>query len=74
MEKMSGNSNSIPHNKKISKDSRGNGLKQIAKMILDSGNIDLVVELPKGEDLNKWLAVNTIELNFIMILTYYMAC
>ena len=74
MEKISKNSNLIPHNKKISKDSRGNGLKQIAKMILDSGNIDLVVELPKGEDLNEWLAVNTIELNFIMILTYYMAC
>ena len=43
-------------------------------MTLGSGNIDLEVELPKGEDLNEWLAVNTIELNFIMLLTYYMAC
>ena len=49
------------HNKKITKDSRGYGLKQIAKMTLGSGNIDLAVELPKGEDLNEWLAVNTIE-------------
>jgi MOB kinase activator 1 len=58
MEKIK-KSNLIPHNKKISKDSRGNGLKQIAKMTLGRGNIDLVVELPKGEDLNEWLAVNT---------------
>ena len=55
------NTNLMPHNKKISKDSRGYGLKQIAKMTLGSGNIDLAVELPKGEDLNEWLAVNTIE-------------
>ena len=55
------NANLMPHNKKISKDSRGYGLKQIAKMTLGSGNIDLAVELPKGEDLNEWLAVNTIE-------------
>ena len=53
--------NLMVHNKKISKDSRGYGLKQIAKMTLGSGNIDLAVELPKGEDLNEWLAVNTIE-------------
>ena len=55
------NNNLMPHNKKISKDNRGYGLKQIAKMTLGSGNIDLAVELPKGEDLNEWLAVNTIE-------------
>ena len=30
-------------------------------MTLDSGNIDSAVELQKGEDLNEWLAVNTIE-------------
>ena len=50
-----------PQKKKISKDSRGYGLKQIAQMTLGSGNIDLAVELPQGEDLNEWLAVNTIE-------------
>jgi MOB kinase activator 1 len=61
MENQSKKSNLMPHNKKISKDSRGYGLKQIAKMTLGSGNIDLAVELPKGEDLNEWLAVNTIE-------------
>ena len=74
MEKISKNANLIPHNKKISKDNRGNGLKLIAKMTFGNGNIDLAVELPKEENLNEWFAVNTIELNFIMILTYYMAC
>ena len=47
--------------KKITKNSRGYGLKQIAKMTLGSGNIEIAVELPSGEDLNEWLAVNTIE-------------
>lgn len=47
--------------KKIEKNSRGYGLKQIAKMTLGSGNLEIAVELPEGEDLNEWLAVNTIE-------------
>ena len=48
------------HNKKISKNSRGYGLKQIPKMTSGSGNIDLSVEIPK-RDPNECLAVNTIE-------------
>ena len=36
-------------------------MKQIAQMTLGSGNMLLAVELPNGEDLNEWLAVNTIE-------------
>jgi MOB kinase activator 1 len=36
-------------------------LKQIAQMTLGSGNMSLAVELPSGEDLNEWLAVNAIE-------------
>ena len=47
--------------KKIAKNPRVYGLRQIAKMTLGSGNIEIAVELPKGEDLNEWLAVNTIE-------------
>lgn len=47
--------------KKIDKQSRGYGLKQIAKMTLGSGNMIVAVELPGGEDLNEWLAINTIE-------------
>lgn len=47
--------------KPIDKGARGYGLKQIAQMTLGSGNMSLAVELPSGEDLNEWLAVNTIE-------------
>ncbi len=47
--------------KTIEKGNRGYGLKQIAQMTLGSGNMSLAVELPSGEDLNEWLAVNTIE-------------
>ena len=47
--------------KPIDKGTRGYGLKQIAQMTLGSGNMSLAVELPSGEDLNEWLAVNTIE-------------
>ena len=39
----------------------GYGLKQIAKMTIGTGNMQLAVELPAGEDFNEWLAVNTIE-------------
>mmetsp|Transcript_17211 Transcript_17211/g.8140 ORF Transcript_17211/g.8140 Transcript_17211/m.8140 type:complete len:192 (-) Transcript_17211:149-724(-) len=47
--------------KKIDKNQRGYGLKKIAQMTLGSGNIASAVMLPAGEDLNEWLAVNTIE-------------
>jgi MOB kinase activator 1 len=30
-------------------------------MTLGSGDMQLAVEVPMGEDLNEWLAVNTIE-------------
>jgi MOB kinase activator 1 len=52
---------SFKQKKKISKGTRGYGLKQIARMTLGSGDMQLAVELPAGEDLNEWLAVNTIE-------------
>ena len=54
-------SKSFRPKKKIEKGQRGYGLKQIAKMTLGSGNMELAVELPQGEDQNEWLAVNTIE-------------
>jgi len=47
--------------RKIEKGSKGYELRKIAQMTLGSGNMDLAVELPRGEDLNEWLAVNTIE-------------
>lgn len=47
--------------KKIKEGSKGFALKQIARMTLGSGNLEIAVELPEGEDLNEWLAVNTID-------------
>lgn len=48
-------------NVKPDKTSKYIHLKQIAQMTLGSGNMNLAVELPQGEDLNEWLAVNAIE-------------
>lgn len=47
--------------KSVDKSSKYMQLKQIAQMTLGSGNMSLAVELPSGEDLNEWLAVNAIE-------------
>jgi MOB kinase activator 1 len=47
--------------KNVEKSSKYIQLKQIAQMTLGSGNMSLAVELPSGEDLNEWLAVNAIE-------------
>ena len=47
--------------KPMEKNSKYMHLKQIAQMTLGSGNMSLAVELPSGEDLNQWLAVNVIE-------------
>ena len=47
--------------KPMEKNSKYMHLKQIAQMTLGSGNMSLAVELPSGEDLNEWLAVNVIE-------------
>eukprot|EP01090_Pellita_catalonica_P009386 TRINITY_DN2044_c0_g1_i2.p1 TRINITY_DN2044_c0_g1~~TRINITY_DN2044_c0_g1_i2.p1 ORF type:complete len:184 (-),score=35.58 TRINITY_DN2044_c0_g1_i2:75-626(-) len=36
-------------------------LKKYAEATLGSGNLKKAVELPEGEDLNEWLAVNTVD-------------
>jgi len=36
-------------------------LQQYAEATLGSGNLRLAVKLPEGEDLNEWLAVNTVD-------------
>lgn len=40
-------------------------------MTLGSGNLEIAVELPEGEDLNEWLAVNTIEFYNDSIKNFY---
>jgi len=57
----SNNQKSFKPIKKIEKGSKGYELRKIAQMTLGSGDMNLAVELPNGEDLNEWLAVNTIE-------------
>ena len=42
-----------------SKDSKRHKLSEYAKATLGSGNMRSAVVLPKGEDLNEWLAVNS---------------
>ncbi len=54
-------SKSLRPKKKLKEGQKGFGLKQIARMTLGSGNMQLAVELPAGEDFKEWLAVNTIE-------------
>jgi hypothetical protein len=47
---------------KAKKDSEGTNqyrLKKYAEATLGSGNLKLAVQLPEGEDLNEWLAVNS---------------
>ena len=46
--------------KTITQGTRGYNLIQIAQMTLGTGNLQMAVELPSGEDLNEWLAVNAI--------------
>ena len=55
------NTKSFKPLRQIKEGGRGYELRKIAQMTLGSGNMSLAVELPSGEDLNEWLAVNTIE-------------
>jgi MOB kinase activator 1 len=43
------------------KEGKRHKLSDFAKATLGSGNMRSAVALPKGEDLNEWLAVNTVD-------------
>lgn len=45
--------------KRIQEGSHGHELMKHASHTLGSGNIKLAVQLPDGEDLNEWIAVNS---------------
>eukprot|EP01103_Thecamoeba_quadrilineata_P017514 TRINITY_DN6251_c0_g1_i1.p1 TRINITY_DN6251_c0_g1~~TRINITY_DN6251_c0_g1_i1.p1 ORF type:complete len:217 (-),score=33.83 TRINITY_DN6251_c0_g1_i1:151-801(-) len=47
--------------KKNKESSKQYQLKKYAEATLGSGNLRLAVVLPEGEDLNEWLAVNTVD-------------
>ncbi|KAG5439617.1 hypothetical protein PCANB_002194 [Pneumocystis canis] len=47
--------------KKIEENNRRFQLKEYTKATLGSGSLERVVRLPEGEDLNEWLAANTVD-------------
>eukprot|EP01105_Mastigella_eilhardi_P004691 TRINITY_DN162_c0_g2_i1.p1 TRINITY_DN162_c0_g2~~TRINITY_DN162_c0_g2_i1.p1 ORF type:complete len:248 (-),score=62.39 TRINITY_DN162_c0_g2_i1:57-719(-) len=49
-----------PH-KNVPEGTRQAELQKFAEATLGSGNLKLAVTLPEGEDLNEWLAVNTVD-------------
>merc|ERR1711879_608903 len=49
-----------PH-KNIPEGTKQYQLKKYAEATLGSGNLKLAVTLPEGEDINEWLAVNTVD-------------
>eukprot|EP01102_Stenamoeba_stenopodia_P009798 TRINITY_DN2901_c0_g2_i1.p1 TRINITY_DN2901_c0_g2~~TRINITY_DN2901_c0_g2_i1.p1 ORF type:complete len:217 (+),score=30.23 TRINITY_DN2901_c0_g2_i1:396-1046(+) len=51
----------VKHKKNIPEGTKQYQLKQYAEATLGSGNLRLAVTLPEGEDLNEWLAVNTVD-------------
>lgn len=56
-----GRSKTLRPLKALSKDSRGFKLSEKAQASLGTGNMRAAVQLPPGEDLNEWLAVNTVD-------------
>ncbi|KAH6598783.1 hypothetical protein BASA61_002794 [Batrachochytrium salamandrivorans] len=55
------NSKTFKPKRNIPEGSKQAELKKFAEATLGSGNLKLAVELPQGEDLNEWLAVNTVD-------------
>jgi MOB kinase activator 1 len=47
--------------KKIQEGTHGHDLMKHASATLGSGNLKQAVALPDGEDLNEWIAVNTVD-------------
>jgi len=48
-------------NKDIKEGTKQYQLKKFAEATLGSGNLKKAVQLPEGEDINEWLAVNTVD-------------
>eukprot|EP00127_Corallochytrium_limacisporum_P007103 Clim_evm22s242 gene=Clim_evmTU22s242 len=55
------NSKTFKPKKNIPEGSRQHQLKKYAEATLGSGNLRLAVKLPEGEDVNEWVAVNTVD-------------
>lgn len=55
------NSRTFKPRKKIPEGTHQHDLMEHAAATLGSGNLRLAVQLPEGEDLNEWVAVNTVD-------------
>jgi hypothetical protein len=55
--------NTFKAKKTVQEGSKASQLKRYATAVLGSGNLKQAVVLPEGEDLNEWLAVNSITLH-----------
>ncbi|XP_064388925.1 MOB kinase activator 1B-like isoform X2 [Halichondria panicea] len=55
------NTKTVKHLKKIPEGSHQHDMMKHAAATLGSGNLKLAVQLPDGEDLNEWIAVNTVD-------------
>ena len=53
----------MKHFKRIPEGSHQHDMMKHAAATLGSGNLKLAVQLPEGEDLNEWIAVNSETLN-----------
>jgi MOB kinase activator 1 len=51
----------VKHFKRIPEGSHQHDMMKHAAATLGSGNLKLAVQLPEGEDLNEWIAVNTVD-------------
>lgn len=54
-------SKTVKYSKRIPEGSHGHDMMKHVQATLGSGNLKLAVQLPDGEDLNEWIAVNTVD-------------
>jgi len=58
-----------PH-KEVKEGTKQYQLKKFAEATLGSGNLKKAVQLPEGEDINEWLAVNTVDFFSIKLICF----
>lgn len=58
---FSGKSSTFTPTKKHAEGSKSEGLSDYSKKSLGLGNMRQAVRLPPGEDINEWLAANTVD-------------
>ena len=62
-----------PH-KKVADGSKQSEMQKYVATTLGSGNLRLAVQLPDGEDLNEWLAANSLQHRVSLFLSFTSLC